>query len=83
MYSYLCKTEKGKAVNTFPTSTEEQRDDLKDRLQTTVVDWLEHHKMANGSVAGAFSLYDAVDDAVDSEFEKVAGRSSRIGSVRS
>lgn len=32
--------------------------------------------MANGSVAGAFSLYDAVDDAVDSEFEKVSGRSA-------
>ncbi len=61
-------------MNTFPMSTEGQRTDLKRRLQETVVKWLEEHKMANGSVSGRFSLYDAVDHAVDSEFEKVSCR---------
>lgn len=57
-------------MNTFPSSTVEQREDLKERLDGAIVEWLEAEKMAGGSVAGRFSIYDAVKAAVDAEYEK-------------
>ncbi len=58
-------------MKTFPTSTENERTDLKRLLQRAIVQWLTEHKMASGSLAGRLSIYDAVDEAVDAEFEKV------------
>lgn len=57
-------------MKTFPNATEDELDDLVNRVHGALVDWMTVHKFSGGSMVGGWDVYAALEDGIRNEHKR-------------